>query len=348
MDQPFFHTRFVALLIENDQRIRPLGLDGIKKIIYASSHFKNEGLWDNKLMSYIFEMHPPQIPHLCWITEKYYASKLRQYLPDQDQDHQTDMFDFFYTVGYARVISLRMRHNPNMGYTQDDLDFVMAALEKHYRHSYRDVRILEIGCGTGELLAALYARGYTHIEGIDISPSAIRLAKRRFRKDHSLTRNLHCLSLDDFCQLFPDNYYDIVIHADVIEHIAPYKTPDFLRTIHHLLKPKGYMIVMTPSKLTGPHDDTRLFESPGTEPQGFHLQEFSLDDLKTLLSEAGFGYFATVASLPSLNSYWDSISEENFRFKIDMEKRLLAKEWRVRKPIVDGMYFKGLLCRKIS
>jgi 2-polyprenyl-3-methyl-5-hydroxy-6-metoxy-1,4-benzoquinol methylase len=340
MEKLFSHPRFVHLLAENDQKNSSLGLDEIKEIIYNSGHFKSAGLWDDNLLRYIFDTCPTQMPHLSWITEKYYASKLRQF-------SNTEIFDFFYIVGYARVISLRMRYNQKMGLTQDDLDFVTQMLEKYYSHSSEKVSVLEIGCGTGELLSELYTKGYPQVEGIDMSPTAIRLAKRRFRKYHIPSQYLHCLSLDDFYQTFPDKQYDVVVHADVIEHVAPYRTLDFLSTIYHLIKPQGYMIVMTPSKLTGPHDDTRLFEPPGTQPQGFHLQEFLLDDLKKVLSKAGFGYFETVSSLPSLNRYWDSISSENFSYKIDLEKKLISTEWRLKKSIVDGMYFKGLVCQKV-
>ena len=107
------------------------------------------------------------------------------------------------------------------------------------------------------------------------------------------------------------------------------------------------MVAITPSKLSGPHDITRSFRPVGSAPEGFHLWEFDLVELERVLGAAGFGRFMTVRSLPSVNDYWDSVpTEECFRYKRDMEQFLRALEWQLRKPIVDGMYFKGLVCQK--
>ena len=335
------HDSFIDLLDRYDQQLLSLDIDSLKLQIYNASDMIQEGMWNSELMEYIVRVPLSDLPFLEWITEKYYAAKLR------DPELQK-YFDYFYLLGYIRVICLRLLYTQDMGYSKDDLFFVLMALKKHYADvAASTVNILEIGCGTGELLTVICNCGYSQIKGIDISPVTIRMAKDRFRQNHILPDRFWCISFEDFMCSSNAMSYDVIIHADVIEHIAPSDTLHFLKNIYHLLKPQGLMIVMTPSKLTGPHDSSRFFESPGAQPVGFHLREFLLSELNDVLLNAGFAHLETVSSLPSLNNYWDVLSEENFLHKLWLEKYLMHTNNDSKKSLIDGMYFKGVVCRKV-
>lgn len=68
------------------------------------------------------------------------------------------------------------------------------------------VKILEIGCGTGDLLASLNPKtGY----GSDISPEMIKLARFKYGK----TKNLH------FSTSVPKGKFEYIFMCDVIEHV---------------------------------------------------------------------------------------------------------------------------------
>jgi 2-polyprenyl-3-methyl-5-hydroxy-6-metoxy-1,4-benzoquinol methylase len=42
----------------------------------------------------------------------------------------------------------------------------------------KTIKILDIGCGNGSLLAAAKEKGYTNVTGIDISPEQVEIANK--------------------------------------------------------------------------------------------------------------------------------------------------------------------------
>ena len=96
-------------------------------------------------------------------------------------------------------------------------------LEMVSRHGLDPGRVVEIGCGAGEVLAQMQARlpAVTRFEGWDISPDAIRLARRRAGARISFHQG--DLLADS------DGGYDLVVAADVVEHVPDYM--DFLERL---------------------------------------------------------------------------------------------------------------------
>lgn len=66
----------------------------------------------------------------------------------------------------------------DVGFTKYVSDIMPAALAMLRRHGVRDGLVLDLGCGSGVSTAELVKAGYEAI-GVDISPSMIRLARRR-------------------------------------------------------------------------------------------------------------------------------------------------------------------------
>ena len=340
MLQEVRHPQFFELLLESDNELLELDLCDLKQRMLTASNFKEDGFWSDALVEYIEGCDQSQMIQFHWIAERHYAAKLRD-------PALIAQFDHYYLIGYSRIISLMMRYHINMGHDSDDLFFIVGFLNATFGDQKDNIGIFEIGTGAGELLADLIALGYRSLEGIDIAASSVRLA-RAVVADTIGEDRVYWLSFDEFKNRHPDKRYDIIIQSNLIEHIPPHKMEGFLGGIHKHLKPEGYMIVITPSRLSGPHDITRSFRPVGSESEGFHLREFDLAALEDVLSRAGFGRFMTVRSLPSLNDYWDSVpTEESFRYKRDMEQFLWSIDWKLRKPIVDGMYFKGIVCQKL-
>lgn len=96
--------------------------------------------------------------------------------------------------------------------------------------------LLELGCADGTFLLKLKNRGFK-VTGTDISPAAIRLAKKK--------------GLDVFvCDVSKgiptkSNKFDIVIATEVIEHI--FDTDFFISEIMRILKTGGIVIITTPN-----------------------------------------------------------------------------------------------------
>jgi 2-polyprenyl-3-methyl-5-hydroxy-6-metoxy-1,4-benzoquinol methylase len=333
----------MRLLLDSDRELMARDLADLQALLSSASNSEKEGLWTPALADYIAHVDPQDLLDLEWAIEKHYASLMRQATSKRE-------LDYLYLVGYARVISLMMMIDTNMGYSMDDLYFILTLLKLCATNApdiHGGPKILEVGCGAGELLVDLAGCGYRNVVGIDIAPAAIRLAHRNLEEHHLAIEGLHCTSLDDFCIWFPDARFDVIIHCHIIEHLVPTQTQTFLDQVSKCLTLDGYMVVITPSKLTGPHDNTRFFRPPGSEPEGFHMREYTLSELKQLLSQAGFGHFIAMNSLPYANRYWDTISAENFQAKIRMEPIIESLEWKLRKPLVDGLYFQALACQKL-
>ncbi|MFC1542095.1 methyltransferase domain-containing protein [Candidatus Latescibacterota bacterium] len=98
-------------------------------------------------------------------------------------------------------------------------------------------RILDIGCGPGEMLVELSKRG-SEIWGIDISDEMIKLAKGKIKKKNE---NIHLESGDIESLTFVDGFFDVVIAAGVIEYLE--NDTIWIKEISRVLKPNGILII---------------------------------------------------------------------------------------------------------
>jgi ubiquinone/menaquinone biosynthesis C-methylase UbiE len=109
----------------------------------------------------------------------------------------------------------------------------------------RGARILDVGCGPGELLLRLRQDGYDAL-GVDISQAMVDKASHLLRS-RGFADGAERVSVGDIEGLrFPDGSFDAVIAAGVIE----YQTEDS-RALHEMarvLKPGGCLIVNVSSK----------------------------------------------------------------------------------------------------
>lgn len=104
----------------------------------------------------------------------------------------------------------------------------------------RGARILDVGCGPGELLLRLRQDGYDAL-GVDISQGMVDEASRLLRS-RGFADGAERVSVGDIERLqFPDGTFDAVIAAGVIE----YQTGDAkaLHEMGRVLKPGGCLIL---------------------------------------------------------------------------------------------------------
>lgn len=101
---------------------------------------------------------------------------------------------------------------------------------------YRGRRVLEVGCGAGVDLAR-FARGGAVVTGVDISPSAIALARANVEQQ-GLQADLRVASGEQLP--FPDGSFDLVYAHGVVQYTAePQKLVDECRRV---LRPAGLAI----------------------------------------------------------------------------------------------------------
>lgn len=100
-------------------------------------------------------------------------------------------------------------------------------------------RIVDFGCGPGNLARFLARRGCT-IVGVDINPEHAVMA-REYCED-VLVADLDSVSLSD---LFPVQRFDVAVFADILEHL---RDPGRLvAQITSVLQPGGYVIASIPN-----------------------------------------------------------------------------------------------------
>jgi O-antigen chain-terminating methyltransferase len=106
------------------------------------------------------------------------------------------------------------------------------------------LRILDLGCGRGEL-TYYFAQAGHHVTAIDYAPEALALAEACFI-DAPITRRrvlLHQASVTD--AVFYHGKYDVVLASDVIEHLAPAEVDTVYRLVSRHLAPDGYFLLHT-------------------------------------------------------------------------------------------------------
>lgn len=118
-------------------------------------------------------------------------------------------------------------------------------------HLGAGVRSLDFGCGNGAMVAAARAAGleaYGAETFYDGHRSEDAELARSWGCDENVLREIKNGHLD-----FPDNFFDIVVHNQVFEHVE--NLPQAVEEIRRVLKPGGLMIGIFPTRevLREPH-----------------------------------------------------------------------------------------------
>ena len=100
--------------------------------------------------------------------------------------------------------------------------------------------VLDIGCGSGLLLAFLKAAGYESATGIDTSPSQIASARSKGHDAVLVTDTTEWLTSSP---LSPN----VVTMFDVLEHVPPNEQMQLLRATYYAMAPGGNLVVTVPN-----------------------------------------------------------------------------------------------------
>lgn len=112
-------------------------------------------------------------------------------------------------------------------------------------------RILDVGCGSGRHLAALYRYPAVTVVGVDFSCEDLTEAQKRLELHDRLGEHgggrWRLLTGDIRNLPFPDGAFDFVICSEVLEHVPDHHTAagDVLR----VLKPGGQLVVSVPRNM---------------------------------------------------------------------------------------------------
>lgn len=158
-------------------------------------------------------------------------------------------------------------------------------------------RVLDAGCGSGPLSAALRAKGAV-VTGFDASPEMIKLARRRLGADATL----HVADLSRPLP-FADGAFDDVVASLVLHYLPDWTAP--LAELRRVLKPGGRLIVSVD------HPLVYKLADPGADYFAItqHSEEWTLD---------GRSWELTFWHRP-LHAMTDAFTEAGFRISVISE-----------------------------
>ena len=100
-------------------------------------------------------------------------------------------------------------------------------------------RILELGCGQGQMLDFLNKQGFSRVEGVDTSEEQVMAAERY---------GLEAYHSDIFEFLQASHHvYDLVLAIDFVEHFTRQELIQLLYGIKEVLNKGGHLILRTPN-----------------------------------------------------------------------------------------------------
>jgi SAM-dependent methyltransferase len=159
-------------------------------------------------------------------------------------------------------------------------DEKLMPLEPGHKYFLRDPlapgrgELLDIGCGTGNFLAAARDAGYS-MSGTELDRNAASFAKEQLDPPRVLG-----LNISEFAEKYPGEQFDVVTFFEVLEHQAA--PAGFLDKVKSCLRPGGYIALSMPNRerwLTGPD----VLDYPPN-----HFLRWNTSALRNLLSAQGF------------------------------------------------------------
>ncbi|MCX5720885.1 MAG: class I SAM-dependent methyltransferase [Nitrospirae bacterium] len=139
----------------------------------------------------------------------------------------------------------------------------------------REVKILDLGCGSGTLIYFLREAGYHCVSGVDCSPEQVAAAR-----DLGI-EGIREADLGEVLRTLDGEAVDVVIAFDVIEHMTKPELLAFADEVYRVLRTGGRWILHAPNA-------EALFGSRVRYADWTHEQAFTKESLEQLLRTVGF------------------------------------------------------------
>jgi ubiquinone/menaquinone biosynthesis C-methylase UbiE len=159
-------------------------------------------------------------------------------------------------------------------YRYDKLDYLPRLLDFS---SYSGKSMLEVGCGAGIDLVR-FARAGVSVAGIDLSRTAIELARRNVEQN-GLNADLRVMNGESM--QFPDDSFDVVYAHGVLQYTAD--ANKMTSEIHRVLKPGGEAIVMVYNRHSWLNLMRKLTKVALEHEDAPVLKKYSIGELKQFL-----------------------------------------------------------------
>ena len=165
------------------------------------------------------------------------------------------------SLGKNDYVSVVYKDHPFTGYPDLLAEYLVSRYELSKGH-----RLLEVGCGRGELLRGFIREGLKGY-GADQSDAARKICPEAEIRLGNLEEQIP----------FKDDFFDVVYSKSVIEHF--YHPEKFVNEIYRVLKPEGLVITLTP-------DWSHVYKSFYEDYT--HRTPFTLTSLRDIMLIHGF------------------------------------------------------------
>lgn len=181
---------------------------------------------------------------------------LRLFVPEEGSDATTgDVLDFYTDSPF-----------PNYNEFDDVATFIQRAERSVFAKMLRkeipmNARILEVGCGTGQMSNYLAATTPSHVYAADLTPASLRLGVD-FARENGI-EGITFMQMNLFRPCVAPGSMDIVISNGVLHHT--YDTKKAFMSIAPLVKPGGHILIGLYNKIGRLRTDLRrvLYKSFG-------------------------------------------------------------------------------------
>lgn len=183
-------------------------------------------------------------------------------------------------------------------------------------------RILDVGCGTGDLLAVCEKRGWK-VKGVEPNAKARKLAIKKLSYDQLIVSDITKLKMED------KHSFDVITMWHVLEHVP--NLSEYIKTLKSLLAPGGCLFVAVPNYKSYDAKKYKEFWAAYDVPR--HLWHFSQNSIRYFFGENNF---EVVDVLPLVfDSFYVSLLSEKYKtgkanlfsgFKNGMISNLKAKQ----------------------
>ena len=166
-------------------------------------------------------------------------------------------------------------------------------------------RLLDLGCGSGNLVYELAQLG-NRVVGLDLNRRAVL-----FSKDRCQGLRAQFVVGDGVKLPFSDHQFDATVIMEVIEHLSEQAGKHVLQELRRVTKRGGWLLVTCPNRKSLWPLIERILDAFHLVPRlrgGQHQQEFSVAELETALTDAGYrilqsGSFHVAAPFAALLSW---------------------------------------------
>jgi 2-polyprenyl-3-methyl-5-hydroxy-6-metoxy-1,4-benzoquinol methylase len=169
------------------------------------------------------------------------------------------------------------------------------------RLDLRNKRVLDLGCGRGEVLKFAQEHGAARIVGVDFSEDAVAIA-HTYLREHGVRAELYCEDALAFVRRYATQVmeaqgepFDVVSMFDSVEHIPRSELTELLTTLRRALSTRAILAINTPHFGTDNdvlREGAKLLARDGSddheETRGMHCNRYTRRSLKRYMWKLGF------------------------------------------------------------